>query len=431
MSAPSLAHSSSITPSRRTSITTPSPPFTMISCSATTPNLSRSSTCTQTSLSSSYSSSLITPASALGPSFVRIQDDFESTTGKSRRYGLDLGTRMDLEAMEEEGEAGKGSPRVMMSTSLASAVRKAKTFAKRTVNANVRRVISKTKPRSSTIAADTSEADLAQVQHILEDPHSVITEEQRTPAVAPSNSFPSLSSLREVTHSTIGFVPISLQNKASISSLSLVAVHGSPNPYGYDSEEEQQPPLSAADPTPISTYGARVALFVPWCILVGGLILFHPAALPRLVASPGTSTRRPSHALTPVLPAPGPRRFAYWAECAFHHVAIFLGCVISALWVTSGIRPTTSTCIFGALLARWMFVWKSGFGLKDVVGGKRRLFLGENDAESVWLVFTEEHLSGGNGVEIYVGDACMPKEHLAPLSQVELKEVEDETGDDE
>ena len=60
------------------------------------------------------------------------------------------------------------------------------------------------------------------------------------------------------------------------------------------------------------------------------------------------------------------------------------------------------------LFARWVFVWNSGLGLGGMAN-KKRIQLGEDDAESVWLVLTEKYLANSiQGTEIYVGDVRMP-----------------------
>lgn len=194
-------------------------------------------------------------------------------------------------------------------------------------------------------------------------------------------------------------------------------------------------PVTTLPSTPLGIHAARVILFIPWCILVGGSILLMPNSLPRFVstasgASPSSSF---SHTITPVLPPPGPRRFAYWAECAYYHVAIFLGCICSALWwfcfrLASG-PSVVGTCILGALFVRWAFLWMSGFGLGGS-GERKRIQLGENDAESVWLVLTERYLTsasgGGQDVEIYVGDVRLPQDFSEPNLDMPVEEEEED-----
>jgi len=78
---------------------------------------------------------------------------------------------------------------------------------------------------------------------------------------------------------------------------------------------------------------------------------------------------------------------------------------------TNGSSSVVGTCVLGGVLARWMFVWKSGLGLGQLTSRKKRVQLGEDDAESVWLVLTERYLAnegrGSEDIEIYVGDVCM------------------------
>ncbi|THH26484.1 hypothetical protein EUX98_g7706 [Antrodiella citrinella] len=392
----------------------------MISSSATTPALSRSSTFTGSSLSSSCSSSLITPASATGSSFARIQDGSRQIPDTFKIRGTDVGFGVDGGRVEMD--AVKGSPSV--GSSLATAVRRAKTFAKRTVN--VRRVISRTKRRPSVCEEETT--DKTGVCSNAGPVHSTITEEPRA-----LGSLSSLSSLREVTQA-VNTLSTALQNKASISSLSLLAVHGSPNPSACDNNGR---PSLETPLTPLGIYAARAALFIPWCILVGGAIVLSPKHLSRFVAiTPGTSPHPSSHAITPTLPSSGPRRFAYWAECAYYHVAIFLGCIGCVLWfcfrMTNG-SSAVGTCVFASVLARWMYVWKSGLGLGQVAL-KKRIQLGENDEESVWLVLTEKYLeNGGQGtedIEIFVGDVCMSMAVFQDM-KMSLEGCGDEDGADE
>ncbi|KAH8102743.1 hypothetical protein BXZ70DRAFT_804178 [Cristinia sonorae] len=366
----------------------------MLSSSVTTPNLSRESTLTTSSLSSSSSASLITPASATGPTFNRRHVG----AGTSKIRGSDLEFTLDYTCLHLDGTPARGSP--TLGKSFATAVRRAKTFAKRSVD--VRRVISRSR-RASVSECNSVRTD-ARVQEVHVDPHSVVTEEPRSPATQSADA-PSPGSLQEVTQRIVGAFPVTV-HKASASSVSLVAVHGSPDPSAFEDDH----PISVS--TPLHVYAARVALFVPWCIVVGGLIVFSPTHLSRLTVTttPGQASRSP----VPSLPNSGPQRFAYWAECAYYHVAIFLGCLACAFYLCSPVIPpnsVTGTCIIGALIARWMFVWKSGYGLGALVR-RKRVQLGEDDAESVWLALTEKHLAdgtmGGDDLEIYVGDVRMP-----------------------
>lgn len=243
----------------------------------------------------------------------------------------------------------------------------------------------------------------------------------------------------KVTHGAIHGTPVSVKNKASISSLSLVAVYGSvqgtPNLPVFGEEDTSNTSTdgpSARQETPYSIYAARILTFVPWCILVGGIILLAPRSLSRLVATaPGTSAIRPSHALTPTLPPPGPRRFAYWAECASLHVGIFLGFICCGVWLcsrtTSG-GQAVGTCVFAGMLARWAFVWMSGFVVGEP-GKRKQIRLGEDDAESVWLALTGKYLANGvQDVEILVGGVPMPT--LTSTEDLGLSQDEDE-GEDE
>ncbi|KAG2143732.1 hypothetical protein DEU56DRAFT_792453, partial [Suillus clintonianus] len=111
----------------------------------------------------------------------------------------------------------------------------------------------------------------------------------------------------------------------------------------------------------------RVALFVPWCAAVGGALLLFPQKLEVVVFRPGYLES-----------LQGIRRFAHWAECAFHHVMIFLALVVALAW--------------------FMYVW-TGFRVDS------NMPLGCDDRQSLYLLakgtaFAEQTvLIGGCGGE--------------------------------
>jgi hypothetical protein len=116
----------------------------------------------------------------------------------------------------------------------------------------------------------------------------------------------------------------------------------------------------------------RLLGFLPWCIAVGGAIILCPSHLDFVTFRVGYQP-----------PLQGVHRFAYWADCAMQHVAIFCGCIAALGWWN---RP------LGALLtagvgAGFFFAW--GTFVLD-----RSVPLGKDDRQTIYLVLTNYGLKG-------------------------------------
>ncbi|CCM01682.1 uncharacterized protein FIBRA_03746 [Fibroporia radiculosa] len=123
---------------------------------------------------------------------------------------------------------------------------------------------------------------------------------------------------------------------------------------------------------------SQVVLFLPWCIGVGGTILFSPAHLSIVASGSGH-----------MLSEKGSRRFAYWAHCAEAHIVIFLGFVGSLVYL----NPYAGTALIAAGLARFVYVWHD-FQVDLSVP------LGVDDQQSVYLVVTKMYLQDGVALRI-------------------------------
>ncbi|KAF9447440.1 hypothetical protein P691DRAFT_671481, partial [Macrolepiota fuliginosa MF-IS2] len=110
----------------------------------------------------------------------------------------------------------------------------------------------------------------------------------------------------------------------------------------------------------------RVAFFVPWCIAVGGSIVPCPKYLDGITFHTGYLD-----------PVHGIRRFAYWADKGFEHVAIFLALVCLVVYLRPGLGWLV-VCGAGAVsgLVRW------DFGIVEM------MLLGDDDWMSVYLGMT-------------------------------------------
>ncbi len=156
----------------------------------------------------------------------------------------------------------------------------------------------------------------------------------------------------------------------SMSTVSLVAVLGSPAPAlsgDTDAQNSRDAFIQSA---------VRSVVFVPWCVLIGGAILLSPGHLPRLAS--------PSCIFTPPIPRPGIKRFAYWAECAFYHVFIFLAFVVAILAYATPIGLFLTFVTVVGSIWRWY-----GFKMDDETHGVR---LGEDDWQSCYLVATKIYM---------------------------------------
>ena len=113
---------------------------------------------------------------------------------------------------------------------------------------------------------------------------------------------------------------------------------------------------------------ARVLLFVPWCIAVGGTILLFPRQLDRVVFRTGY--------VAP--PAPGLRRLQFWLEMAPDYVKIFLF-TLAGVWSLS---VEWGAIVTALVAARFAYVWQR-FEVQTCCLQRR---VGVDDMESLWLV---------------------------------------------
>ncbi|KAG1738030.1 hypothetical protein EDB19DRAFT_923557 [Suillus lakei] len=108
----------------------------------------------------------------------------------------------------------------------------------------------------------------------------------------------------------------------------------------------------------------RVVLFVPWCAAVGGALLLFPQKLELVVFRPGYLES-----------LQGIRRFAHWADCAFHHAMIFFALVVALVWYKAAVFVPVAC----GLMSRFMYVW-TGFQVDPKVP------LGWDDRQSLFLL---------------------------------------------
>lgn len=108
----------------------------------------------------------------------------------------------------------------------------------------------------------------------------------------------------------------------------------------------------------------RGVLFVPWCATVGGALLLFPQNLELVVFRPGYLES-----------LQGIRRFAHWADCAFHHAMIFLALVVAFVWYEAAVGVPVAC----GLMSRFMYVW-TGFQVDSNVP------LGLDDRQSLYLL---------------------------------------------
>lgn len=111
---------------------------------------------------------------------------------------------------------------------------------------------------------------------------------------------------------------------------------------------------------------ARVVCFIPWCIAVGGAIVLSPSHMELFAFTAGYQSS-----------LKGIYRFAYWADCAMQHVAIFFAFIAILGWLN---RP------LGAFLAASILMCFV-LGWRDFVLD-RSIPLGDDDRQTFYLVFT-------------------------------------------
>ncbi|OCH88896.1 hypothetical protein OBBRIDRAFT_56947 [Obba rivulosa] len=124
--------------------------------------------------------------------------------------------------------------------------------------------------------------------------------------------------------------------------------------------------LRAKGTSDLTRAALRVLLFLPWCVAVGGTILLSPQHLESVVFAPG-------YAKSPR----GLHRFAYWADCAMHHVFIFLACTITFCWW----NLSYGMILAAGMLARFLYVWHD-FRTDESIP------LGEDDKQSLYSIAT-------------------------------------------
>ncbi|KAI0709988.1 hypothetical protein C8Q76DRAFT_798758 [Earliella scabrosa] len=132
-------------------------------------------------------------------------------------------------------------------------------------------------------------------------------------------------------------------------------------------------PASHGGRPPLLPTLLRIALFLPWCALVGAAILLFPQHLERAVFSPG------------YLPGPSPRglrRLAFWSDMAWDYVKIFL----FALFAVCGASAGWGALLFALAAGRFAYVWMP---FSPRLGTLHRR-LGEDDMESLWLLVQDQ-----------------------------------------
>jgi hypothetical protein len=118
---------------------------------------------------------------------------------------------------------------------------------------------------------------------------------------------------------------------------------------------------------------AKVLGFLPWCIAVGGAIMLYPTQLELVAFNTGYQSS-----------LKGIQRFAYYADCAMQHVAIFVGCVAVLCWWSS---TFVTTLLVATITAGFCLAW--GDFVLD-----RSIPLGHDDRQTIYLVFTNYGLQG-------------------------------------
>src|SRR6266498_2896799 len=117
----------------------------------------------------------------------------------------------------------------------------------------------------------------------------------------------------------------------------------------------------------VFTHATRILLFLPWCIAVGGAIFLSPAHLSLLgFTSSLNYISRPSTRI---------ERYAHWANYGLQHVTIFLGFVVTLLWMF----PNAGLMCLGALMAQFCWAWHDF--LPDLT-----VAVGENERQMVYLL---------------------------------------------
>ncbi|KAF8883764.1 hypothetical protein CPB84DRAFT_1789763 [Gymnopilus junonius] len=141
--------------------------------------------------------------------------------------------------------------------------------------------------------------------------------------------------------------------------------------------------------------GFRVLFFLPWCIAVGGALIFFPDYLDMLAFRTGY--------LEPVTAI---RRFSHWATYGFQHVVSFFCFLGALLWH----YPSVGFSVTILLVCQFCLVWH-GF-LFDATTP-----LGEDVRQTTYLLFTTTWLDSDDLVNIkkvdgayYWADKFIPDE---------------------
>ncbi|KAI0694668.1 hypothetical protein C8T65DRAFT_833388 [Cerioporus squamosus] len=162
------------------------------------------------------------------------------------------------------------------------------------------------------------------------------------------------------------------------------------------SQLDQSLILAGSVESPLLQNLARVMLFVPWCIAVGGAILLFPSQLDRVVFRAGY--------VEPL--APGLRRFQFWHDMGPDYVKIFLFTLAGA-WSLS---LELGALVFALVAARFVYVWQ-GFVPQACCLQER---IGVCDMESLWLLVQDpEYLE-----ELF---------ELAGITEEDVEKMEDES----
>ncbi len=142
---------------------------------------------------------------------------------------------------------------------------------------------------------------------------------------------------------------------------------------------------------------ARVLLFVPWCVTVGGAIVLFPSQLDRIVFRAGY--------IDPI--APGLRRFQFWHDMGPVYVKIFLAVLVAA-WSLS---IEWGAIVSALVAARFIYVWQ-WFAPQTCCLQER---IGVCDMESLWLVVQEP-------------DYLQQQLELAGITEEDFEETQPESG---
>ncbi|KAH7911472.1 hypothetical protein BJ138DRAFT_1150577 [Hygrophoropsis aurantiaca] len=136
----------------------------------------------------------------------------------------------------------------------------------------------------------------------------------------------------------------------------------------------------------------RFLFFLPWCAAVGAALLLFPAQLDAITFAPGYIAHSPR----------GIKRFSHWADCAIHHVVIFLAFAAVLIYYDK----TVGVPLGGALVSRFVYVWND-FRID------RSIPLGEDNRQTLFLLATDRAFAGE---EFVVRDASGVIVHATELS---------------